>query len=746
MFQTLSSDLEFLKNKYHKTDEPFDGFQRMAYHGWECDPSTGLDDGELDAALAACNAQLTDTSHAIRKAKLFAFVLEHDRIDVNPHDYFIVLYNWNRPIRKYTAGVWEQEAARAHPEASKLHDRQDAAGALYGWLDFDHTVPDWEAMMALGFPGLLNRAHESYRRICSNGTPTEKQTDFYHAVVIAYEAVLHFLDRLASLAETKTFPKAGKIARCLRNLQNGAPTDSFEAMQLIYLYFMLSESVDQIQVRSLGYGLDATLWPFWQRDLAEGRYTETELQDFLGYFLLQWSAIGNYWGQPFYLGGRDAQGRTKVNALSREILRVYDALGIYNPKIQIKVHPSTPKDFLLQALDMVRRNHSSIVFCNDEVIAKSLMADGYAYEAAADSVISGCYEYKTKNGGIGISALYFNLLKPVSLVLDNGLDVLTGDKIGVETGEPSKFPNFHAFYEAYLTQLRHQILTGLGFIMELEQDVQQINPFLLYSATIADCMDTMTDALDGGVRNDTQFLLCGLGTAVDALMAVRELVYQRKTVSMETLRRALHNNWEGYESLRRQALHLAPKYGNGCDLADSYAAAIVRQVHNWTAGLRNTHGGRVGFEIHSARAFLIHGEKTIATPDGRHAGEEMSKNASPTPGMDTKGITALIRSATAIDTTLCTNGFCLDAMLHPSALQGDHGLEAFYAVLQTYMQQGGASIHFNIADTETLRDAQRQPEKYGDLQVRICGWNALWNDVPKKEQDAYIQRAEGIGK
>jgi formate C-acetyltransferase len=148
--------------------------------------------------------------------------------------------------------------------------------------------------------------------------------------------------------------------------------------------------------------------------------------------------------------------------------------------------------------------------------------------------------------------------------------------------------------------------------------------------------------------------------------------------------------------------------------------------------------------MHSARAFIIHGEKTKATPDGRKAGQELSKNASPTPGADRNGITALIKSATAVDTALCDIGFCLDTMLHPSAVQGEDGLIAFKAVLDTYFAKGGQSIHFNVFNPDMLRDAQKHPEKYKNLQVRVCGWNILWNNMEKKEQDAYILRAEHI--
>ena len=254
----------------------------------------------------------------------------------------------------------------------------------------------------------------------------------------------------------------------------------------------------------------------------------------------------------------------------------------------------------------------------------------------------------------------------------------------------------------------------------------------------------MTDAIDGGIKNGSGVLLSGLGTAVDALMAVYELVYKEKIVTLAEMKTAIANNWEGYEILRRKALNCKHKYGRGDETSDSYAAAIVRFVSNLIAGRKNGHGCSIGLELHSARAFVNQGEKTMATPDGRRCGEETSKNASPHPGADKEGVTALIHSATTIDTELATTGFCLDVMLHPTTVQGEGGLDVLYNVMRTYMDKGGQSIHFNIFNADLLRDAQSHPEKYENLQVRVCGWNVLWNNIAKKEQDAYILRAENI--
>ena len=745
MFKTLLSDRETIENKYHKKNEEYNSFNRMNYHGYDYDESTGLKEDILKLQLEEYTKSLEGLPRTVIKAKLFEFILDNSMIDVNEHDYFIGFYSWGRLLSPLTIFKWRNELDEEFPESARILGEFTEAGACYGWLDYDHTVPDWESLCELGFKGILERARASYENHKKNGSLTEKQENFFKGVEIEYCAILRLLDRLYEYSLTKSFEKAGEISECLKNLRDGAPKTTFDVLQMIYIYFMLSESVDHYQVRSLGYGLDSTLFPYFKNDIDSGKYTKEQLCEFIGYFLMQWSSIDNYWGQPFYLGGKTAEKKTVVNELSYIILDVYDKLGLYNPKIQIKVNGNTPKDFVMKALEMVRHGITSIVFTSDDAITRVLMSKGATYEQACDSVMSGCYEYKVKNDGIGISANYPNLLKPVCYVIDSGFDTMCNKQIGLATKSCEEITSFEEFYSIYLAQLKYILKSYAENLYPFEQKVQNINPALMFSATVPKCMETLTDAMDNGITNFSGLTLSGLGTAVDALMAVKELVFDKKLITLQELKVALDNNWQGYEKIRLIAANSKLKYGNGNEQADLYATSIVKAVHDLVATFVNGHGEVYeGIELHSARAFIIHGEKTKATPDGRFAGQETSKNASPTPGADRNGITALIKSATTIDTVLCKVGACLDAMLHPSAVQGEDGLDALFAVLDTYIKQGGHSIHFNIFSPELLLDAQEHPENYKNLQVRVCGWNVLWNNMDKKEQDAYIERAKAI--
>ena len=737
LFDLRPHDRFYIENKYHRTDEPFDGFDRMAYHGYEYDPSTGMTDEEIHAGLAVLVSGLEGQSHSVMKAKAVEYVLDHTRIDVNEHDYFPGLYSWGRLIDRHTVNRWHGEAiekAAAELDSQLLFDLPNSGAASYS-LDFDHTVPDYDSMMELGFAGILSRAEDSFAAL---EQPTDAQKDFFAAVQIEYRAVLRFVERLYQYAITRDFPKGDTIAAGLKQLCIGAPRNTYEALLMMYLYYMISESVEHYQVRSLGYGLDSTLLPFYERDLENGVPKE-EIATYIAYFLMQFSAMGNYWGQPMYLGGTG-----KVNDLTHLILDVYDELGIYNPKIQIKVNRNTPKDFVCKALDMVRHGAGNMVFCNEDTITKALMRQGATYEKAVDSVIKGCYEYTTKAGTICISFSTFNVLKAVALVFSNGIDKRSGKRVSIDTGDVTTFSSFEDFYTAFRRQMESIVGTMTTCLGALEKQIGDINPSILYSATIPSCVKAMTHATAGGSKTVSSMWLNGLGSAVDALMAVYELVYETKVTTLAELKDALDHNWAGYEKLRLKALACKHKYGNGDPMADHYANAIHQHFSSRFSGLKNSMGGNYEYEIHSARAFITQGAFTEATADGRRDWEETSKNASPTQGMDKQGITALIRSATAMDLSLADSGACLDAMLHPSAVQGEEGLEAFYGVLMTYIQKGGASIHFNIFSEEMLLDAQKYPENYKNLQVRVCGWNVLWNNMPKSEQDAYILRARNI--
>lgn len=741
----LREDFEYLTNKYHLTDQPFDPFRRYLYHGVEYDPATGLDDAQTDDALHALFDELREQPHPIVKARAFAFVLDHMRIDVNPHDYFVGLYNWGRPTR-FIQNLWKEEAFAPHAAAMREIADLKESGAAMLFPDFDHVIPDWDSLLRLGFPGLLERAR-SYRRTREErGELTAQQAAFFDAVEIELSAILRLLERLRAYATEHPSEKGTQVAQSLRNLHEGAPQTLLDALQAMYIFFMLCEHVDNYQTRSIGNGLDQTLYPYYKRDLQNGTFSETQLRLFLGYFLMQFSAIGNYWGHPFYLGGTDAQGNTLVNEMSYLLLEIHEDLELYNPKIQIKVGESTPAEFLNRALDRVRKGSGSFVFCCEDGYINAVMRYGASYEEAVSFELSGCYETRIRHDESSAVGAYINALKPVLLALRDGRDETTGRQLGLRTGTPESFGGFEDFYKAFLAQWENLIRKSIRISSRIfDPALSTINPSVLYSATNERSLSLAVDGYAYGCKyNNTAILNCGFASAIDALMAVKELVFDEKLVTLKQLEEILSRNWEGDEGLRARALNSRHKYGNG----DSETDRLARHASDFfTEHVNNVPNGRGGVHkafLHSARMFVDQAAKVGASPDGRKAGEEESKNASPVIGMDRNGVTALINSVTSLELDRYPEAACMDVILHPSVTEGEKGLAVMKAVLDTYRKRGGMALQFNVFRADMLRDAQKHPEKYRNLQVRVCGWSVLWRNLSESEQNAYILRAEHV--
>lgn len=739
-------DRFFIERKYHDPEKEFDPFNRMAYHGIGYIEDSGLNDDELLSGLEALSIKTEKLPHPIARAMAIKYVLENERLYINEHDYFVGLYSLNRLANNTTFNKWKSQS-KTYRDPKLLECAKDfnLSGAVMIWTDYDHVVPDWKSLMELGFSGIRERAR-AYRAMHEkNQTLDDETSAFFDGIEIQYTAIIELIDRMYRTAMAQNFEKAPKIAECLKNLLNGAPTTFYEALQLIFIYFIVSESIDSYQVRSLGNGLDNTLYSFYKNDLESGKYTQQELENYLSYFLMQWSAIGNYWGQPFYMGGTKLDGGTKYNELSHMILDVYDKLEIYNPKLQLKINENTPDTILTKAFQMVRTKNASIVFCCEPAMIKAIMGYGATYEEALNYDIRGCNETGVRANEVSSTSGYVNASKAVEYAFTNGFDFFINKQIGVKTGEVCNMTSFDDFYFAFLKQWNNLIEQSMKITNDAERFLAFVNPSSMYSATIETSLKNGKDGYGGGVKfNNNAMLNCAFASAVDSLMAVKEFVFDKKEITLVQLAEALKNNWQGYEILQAKIKKSPHKYGNNDSETDTLASAMASYFANKVNNTPNSRGGVYKAIFHSARAFVVQGEKTSALPDGRRFGEELSKSASPVPGMDKNGVTALIKSATKLTPSDYHESFCLDVMFHPSSLEGEGGFNVFKSVLMTYLKNGGQSIQFNVFNSQTLRDAQKNPQKYQNLQVRVCGWNTLWNNIAKKEQDAFILRSENI--
>ncbi len=732
-------DYDYIINKYHDTKKPFDRFNRFVRHDEIFDEKTGLSPDEIYAGIRAEHEGNEHLPQPVRKARALVYVLENTRIRCDFRDIFPAIHMVDRPIAKTVVAAYKKKVfTEIIPEVEARRARLEKEAAVTIWPDFDHTVPDFDRLFALGFVGIL--AESEAARAEKERTPEEDA--FFEGIKITYEGIIAFINRLARLAEATE--GSSRMAAALRQLAAGAPRTFYEALLLDYLYFMISEHVDFMQVRSLS-NFDRLLFPYYESDLKNG-VAEADIRRDLAYFLLQFASIDNYWNQPVFLGGVKADGSTETNALSYLFLDVYDRLGILTPKLQIKLCENTPKEFTLKALDMIRRGHSSIVFVVEKTMRRALMREGASEEEARLANIKGCYEYAMQDS-FETGMNYLNLLKPLEYALHEGRDGITGEAHGRTAPPLSSYTDFDKLYGEYKCQLAALINEVVEVVNGFEDYLAVINPTSMLSATYSSCLKKARDAAAGGAAHSACLINPGfLADIADSLTMLKKYVYDKKELSLADFVAMLDRNYEGDEAFRRRLLLDPEKYGNNKETPDSFAADIAAFVVECLKGKPSCkkRGARWTACFHVARMSYDQADRTLASPNGRHRGDELSKNCSASMGQNRAGATAAILSITKIDATAFSSDCSLDLGLLPSAVKGEDGLMAMYGLLMTFAGRGGHALHINVFDADTLRDAQAHPEKYADLQIRVCGWNVLWNDIVKKEQDGFIRQAEGL--
>ena len=709
-------------------------------HHW--DAASGLAPEALRTALLKIEQDMAGQPAIAVKTRLYEKVLASAQLDVDSRDFFPEKLNHDFLLSRIR-GRWIVDF-RAREMAELLAGTNAATkGLCYtGDADFGHTSPDWQALLTLGIPGLRARLLAARD---AKTTLTEEQRLFYACAADTLTATIGFIARLADATERLAAAGDDKmrlVSSSLRQLTVGAPETLLEAMQLSVIFYNLQCNVERDAVRSLG-GLDRQFYPFYRRDIACGRLTEAQARELFRYYFFKFYSLHVTANVPFYIGGRLADGSDATNPLTTLIVEEYIGLNINDPKIHVRWHKDLPKPLVRLILGSIRDGRNSFVFLNDEVVEGALTALGEDPADARNYVVIGCYEPAALGKEVPCTcAARVNLPKAVLVAMNGGIDPDTGAAVGVPA-DPDSYRDFDAFYAAVLAQIGMFADRAAALTVAHERAYPSLNPAPLFSSTLADCVARGEDAYSGGAKyNNSAINAICIASTVDALTAVRCLVYEEKKLKLSEFAAILRGNWQGHEELRQTALRRLPKYGNGDPTVDALAARVVHDTAACINGKPNGRGGvfRCGFFSIDYR--LTFGEKTGATADGRLAGEPLSKNMCAVTAMDREGVTALIRSATAVDYTDTPNGTVLDIVLYAGAVEGESGLCAMETLLDTYMEKRGFAMQINVLSPEVLRAAQAHPENYATLQVRLCGWNVYFTSLSRVEQDEFIRQTE----
>jgi formate C-acetyltransferase len=584
------------------------------------------------------------------------------------------------------------------------------------------------------------------------------------AMAICAEALITYARRHARLAremaEKEKDPQRKKelekIAATCEWVPAHAPRDFWEALQY-YWFVHVGVTTEYNTWDSFNPGrLDQHLYSFYRKGLEEGTLTREQAKELLEAF---WVKFNNQPAPPkvgvtaeesgtytdfalINVGGLTPDGRDAVNELSFLILEVIEEMRLLQPSSMVQVSAKNPDSLLLRALKIVRTGFGQPSIFNTDAIVQELVRQGKTVEDARRGGASGCVEAGAFGTEAYILTGYFNIPKVFEITLNNGVDPRTGKKIGLETGDPRNFRTFEELLQAFEKQMRYFIDIKIRGNNVIEKLFATYLPAPFLSLFIDDCVAKGKDYHNGGARYNTRYIQgVGLGSITDILAAVKYNIYDQKLVTWEEMLEALQKNFVGYEKLRDRLINKTPKFGNDDDYADELAKKVFDMYFNLIDGRPTVCGGTYRINLLPTTVHVYFGKVTGATPDGRLAGEPLSEGISPVQGMDRKGPTAVIKSEGKLD-HIKTGGTLLNQKFTPQLLAEEEGLVKLKDLIRTYFKFMGHHIQFNVVTAETLREAQKHPEKYRDLIVRVAGYSDYFVDCAKELQDEIIRRTE----
>ena len=692
--------------------------------------------------------------HTLNERELQRYTISQEDIDT-----------YEREVIPYWQGKTQRERIFNH--VSKEWEEAYHAGVFTEFMEqraAGHTAMDGK----MYHEGLLDVKARIEKRISEldyiyDPEATDKQQEL-EAMAISCDAAILFAERHAALAEEKAAKEQNpqrkkeleKIADVCRWVPAHAPRDLWEAIQM-YWFVHLGTVTELNGWDSMNPGhIDQHLWPFYQKGIEDGTLTRDKAKELLSCL---WIKFNNQPAPPkvgvtalesgtyndftnINIGGVDRNGENATNDLSYMILEIQEELHELQPGLSIHIAQNTPDEFLLEGIKVIRQGHGYPSIFNPDTYVQEMVRAGKTIEDAREGGCSGCIEVGAFGKEAYLLTGYLNTPKILEITLNNGIDPQTGKKLGLETGDPRSFKTFEELYEAWHKQMVYFVNLKLSVNNYIERMFSLYAPATFLSLYIDDCIEKGKDYYSGGARYNTTYIQCtGLGTITDCFTTLKKHVFEDKRYTMEEMLDVCASNWENGEKMRQYIRNHTPFFGNDDAYADTIAVRVYDDLVKAIEGRPNTRGGKTQLNMLSTTCHNYFGSVCGATPNGRFAHFAISDGTSPAHGSDSHGPTAVIKSLGKLDQTK-SGGTLLNVRFVPQLLKRDEDQRKLASLIRTYFKFGGHHIQFNIVDTATLHDAQKHPEEYRDLLVRVAGYSDYFNDMTEQLQNEIIARTE----
>jgi pyruvate formate-lyase/glycerol dehydratase family glycyl radical enzyme len=647
----------------------------------------------------------------------------------------------------YEAGMFTEFMEQRAPGHTTLD------GKIYrkGMLDYKREIADKLASLDyLNDPEATDKAEE------------------WKAMDISCDAVILFAERHAALAEIMAAEETNPIRKSelleisgvCRRVPANAPTNLWEAIQM-YWFVHLGTITELNGWDAMNPGhFDQHLAPFYNQGLADGTLTREQARELISCF---WIKVNNHPAPPkvgitaresgtyndftnINIGGIKGDGSDGTSEVSYIMLEVIEELHILQPGSSVHISSRTPDKFLNAATRVIRQGHGYPSVFNPDLYIVELLRQGKSLNDAREGGCSGCIEVGAFGKEAYLLTGYLNVPKIIEVTLNNGINPVTGIRVGPETGDPRTFKNYGELYDAFLKQLHYVVDLKMRVNNYIDRMFARYAPAPFLSVVIDDCVSRGKDYYDGGPRYNTSYIqCCGLGTATDSLAALKKHVFEDQTFSMDRVLNAVLNNFKGEEVLRQTIMNRTPFFGNDDNYADSIAVKVYDDLVKEIDGKPNIKpGGKYHLNMLSTTCHVYFGKVMGATPNGRMAGKSISDGTSPSHGADTHGPSAVIKSLTKFDHSK-SGGTLLNQRFLPGLLKKEEDVIKLGHLIRSYFTLGGHHIQFNIVDTATLLAAQACPSDYKDLIVRMAGYSDYFNDMNSDLQQEVIERTENDG-
>ncbi len=713
---------------------------------------------------------------------------------------------------RYWKGKTTSELATSYmaPETRTAMAHNMFTPGNYFYNGVGHITVQYEKVLAVGFEGIMDEVRAELKTCTIGDGDYATKHILLESMLISCSAVIRYAKRYALLAaqqaeEEKDEKRKRELARiaanCARVPAKGAAT-FWEACQSFWFVQQL------IQMESSGHSIspgrfDQYMYPYYKDDLEKGTLSREFAQELIDCIWVKLNDLnkcrdeasakgfaGYSLFQNLIVGGQNAEGIDVTNDLSFLCIDASAHVFLPQPSLSIRVWNGSPHELLLRAAELTRTGIGLPAYYNDEVIIPSLMSRGLTLEDARTYNIIGCVEPQKGGKTNGWhDAAFYNMCRPLEMVFSNGWDC--GEQIGPQTGDVEQMQTFDEFYEAYRIQQNFFIETLVNADNAIDQAHMERAPLPFLASMAEDCIHRGKTCEQGGcIYNFTGPQGFGIANVADSLYAVKELVFEEKTVSMKDYKKALYFNFgdtdnplvlaqvagnvarefvekgispdpklvgetaqqilkasvtpedrKKFAEIRKR-IDAVPKFGNDIEVVDHFAREAAYTYTKPLLNYRNPRGGQFQAGLYPVSANVPLGSQTGATPDGRSAGMPVADGVSPSAGKDTHGPTAACNSVSTLDHGIASNGTLFNMKFHPSALTGERGLENFVSLVQTYFDRKGSHMQFNVVTRETLLDAQEHPENYRHLVVRVAGYSALFTTLSKSLQDDIIRRTE----